>query len=149
MEHGRRHEPLSLMTMADNIRYSKHKEIRGNEYVKYITLDDAIDVPYTDAIPKDFRGIMGVPKSFLEYYCIEQFELLGYEREDDIVQPGIRNMPEEFLAEYRRQGGRGHYTKGMKMLCCYDPDGKARIPFARILIRYTDAWIKSHPEDFE
>ena len=57
-------------------------------------------------------------------------------------------MPEEFLEVYRQQGGKGHYTKGMKMLCYYDYEGNAKIPFSRILIRYTDEWIKSHPEDF-
>ena len=34
LDHGRRHQPLQLMSMADNIRYSKHKEIRGNQYYR-------------------------------------------------------------------------------------------------------------------
>lgn len=147
IEHGRRHKPLELMTMADNIKFSKHKEIRGHEYMKYVTFD-AIDVPFTDAIPKDYKGIMGVPKSFMEQYCPEQFEILGYEREDDNIQIGITKMPESFLAEYRSQGGRGHYTKGMKMLCLYTDEGKTKIPFSRILIRYTQNWIESHSADF-
>ena len=29
LDHGRRHQPLPLMTMADNIKFSKHKEIKG------------------------------------------------------------------------------------------------------------------------
>jgi len=29
LDHGRRHQPLPLMTMADNLRFSKHKEIKG------------------------------------------------------------------------------------------------------------------------
>ena len=34
IDHGRRHEPLQLMTMADNFKYSKHKEIKGlKEYI--------------------------------------------------------------------------------------------------------------------
>ncbi len=148
IEHGRRHQPMSLMTMEDNIKFSKHKEVNGKEYCKYVTFD-ALDVPYSDAIPKDYKGMMGVPKSFLEFYCAEQFELLGYEREDENIVVGIKNMPEEFLEVYRQQGGKGHYTKGMKMLCYYDNEGNAKIPFSRILIRYTDEWIKSHPEDFE
>lgn len=148
IEHGRRHQPMSLMTMEDNIKFSKHKEVNGKPYAKYITFD-ALDVPYSDAIPKDYKGIMGVPKSFMGTYCCEQFELLGYEREDENIVVGIKNMPEEFLEVYRQQGGKGHYTKGMKMLCYYDDEGNAKIPFSRILIRYTDEWIKSHPEDFE
>ncbi|MCR5554807.1 MAG: adenine-specific methyltransferase EcoRI family protein, partial [Bacteroidales bacterium] len=76
---GRRHQPLQLMTMADNIKHSKHKEVRGQEYQKYDNYD-AIEVPYTDAIPSDFDGVMGVPISFLDKYCPEQFEVLGLDR---------------------------------------------------------------------
>lgn len=76
MEHGRRHEPLELMTMADNIKHSKHKKVRENGYQKYDNYD-AIEVPYTDAIPIDYSGVMGVPISFLEKYCPEQFEIIG------------------------------------------------------------------------
>ena len=35
---------------------------------------------YTDAIPKDYEGVMGVPISFLDKYCPEQFEILGLDR---------------------------------------------------------------------
>ena len=76
LEHGRRHQPLQLMTMADNIKFSRHKELRGKEYQKYDNYD-AIEVPFTDAIPCDYDGIMGVPISFLDKYCPEQFEILG------------------------------------------------------------------------
>lgn len=76
IDHGQRHQPLSLMTMDENIMYSKHKEIRGKGYAHYDNYD-AIEVPYTDAIPSDYYGIMGVPISFLGKYCPEQFEILG------------------------------------------------------------------------
>lgn len=76
VEHGRRHHPLSLMTMQDNVRYSKHKEIKGSEYKRYDNYD-AIEVPYTDAIPCDYEGMMGVPITFLDKYCPEQFEIVG------------------------------------------------------------------------
>ena len=76
IEHGRRHEPLSLMTMADNIKFSRHKDIRGKEYQHYDNYD-AIEVPYTDAIPSDYDGAMGVPISFLDKYCPEQFKITG------------------------------------------------------------------------
>ena len=148
LEHGRRHHPLELMTMGDNIKYSKHSEVRGHEYSKYETFD-AIDVPNTDAIPRDYKGVMGVPKSFLNSYNPEQFQILGYEREDDIIQVGIKNFPEEFLRKYRENGGTGHYTKGMKSLCYYDYNGMPKVPFSRILIKYTEEWINNHPDDFK
>mgnify|MGYP000779381761 CR=1 FL=1 len=76
LEHGRRHQPISLMSMEENKMYSKHKEIRGNGYAHYDNYD-AIEVPYTDAIPSDYDGVMGVPITFLDKYCPEQFEILG------------------------------------------------------------------------
>lgn len=76
LEHGRRHQPLTLMTMEDNKKYSRHKEVRGHDYVPYDNYD-AIEVPYTDAIPSDYDGVMGVPISFLDKYCPEQFEIVG------------------------------------------------------------------------
>ena len=76
LDHGRRHQPLSLMTMEENIMYSKHKEIRGNGSAHYDNYD-AIEVPYTDAIPSDYDGAMGVPITFLDKYCPDQFEILG------------------------------------------------------------------------
>lgn len=76
LDHGRRHQPLSLMSMADNIKYSKHKEIRENGYQKYDNYD-AIEVPFSDAIPGDYDGVMGVPITFLPKYCPDQFEIIG------------------------------------------------------------------------
>jgi hypothetical protein len=76
LDHGRRHQPLALMTEADNIKYSKHKEIQGAGYKKYDNYD-AIDVSFTDAIPSDFDGVMGVPISFLDKYNPDQFEIIG------------------------------------------------------------------------
>lgn len=76
IEHGRRHQPLQLMSMNDNIKYSKHTVIRENGYLKYDNYD-AIDVPFTDAIPSDYKGAMGVPITFLDKYNPGQFKIIG------------------------------------------------------------------------
>jgi len=76
LEHGRRHEPIKLMSMEDNIKFSKHKEVKGAKYRTYDNYD-AIEVPFTDAIPSDHHGVMGVPITFLTKYSPEQFEILG------------------------------------------------------------------------
>ena len=77
IDHGRRHQPLKLMTMSENLKHSKHKEIRGQkEYIHYENYN-AIEVPYTDAIPSDYEGVMGVPISFIGKYCPDQFEIIG------------------------------------------------------------------------
>ena len=83
LDHGRRHEPLSLMTMADNLRYSKHKELRGKAAYDRYDNYDAIEVPYTDAIPSDYDSVMGVPISFLDKYCPEQFEIVEFRKGAD------------------------------------------------------------------
>jgi Adenine-specific methyltransferase EcoRI len=75
LDHGRRHQPLSLMTMEDNLKFNK--KMKGKkEYDKYVNYD-AIDVPFTDAIPSDYEGKMGVPISFLDKYNPGQFAIVG------------------------------------------------------------------------
>ena len=76
LDHGRRHQPLALMTQADNKKFSKHKVVNGVDYQKYDNYD-AIEIPFTDAIPSDYPGVMGVPISFLSKYSPEQFEIVG------------------------------------------------------------------------
>ncbi len=76
IDHGRRHQPLQLMTMKDNIRYSKHKDVRGMGYREYDNYN-AIEVPHTDSIPLDYDGVMGVPITYLDKYCPDQFEIVG------------------------------------------------------------------------
>ena len=51
-------------------------------YKKYDNYD-AIDVPYIDAIPSDYDGVMGVPISFLGKYCPEQFEIVKFRHGHD------------------------------------------------------------------
>ena len=77
LDHGRRHQPLPLMTMADNLKFSRHKEIKGKQAYDRYDNYDAIEVPFTDAIPSDYEGVMGVPVSFLDKYSPEQFEIIG------------------------------------------------------------------------
>ena len=76
IEHGRRHSPLSLMNMKDNLKFSRHKDLKEHGYLRYDNFD-AIEVPFVDAIPSDYKGVMGVPISFLDKYCPEQFEIIG------------------------------------------------------------------------
>jgi len=74
IDHGRRHQPLTLMTAADNIKFNK--KMKGADYQRYDNYD-AIEVPYTDAIPSDYTAMMGVPISFLSKYNPDQFEIVG------------------------------------------------------------------------
>ncbi len=116
IEHGRRHQPLQLMTLSDNLKYSKHEEIKKYGYIKYDNFE-ALDVPYTDAIPSDYDGIMGVPDSFLGKYCPEQFELIGIGSGELAKSLGVTK-------NYR---GRTDIQ--------YTIDGTPKCPYSRILIR--------------
>lgn len=79
IQHGRRHQPIPLMSMEDNLRFNKKIMKNPNAYKKYDNYD-AIEVPVTAGIPSDYEGIMGVPISFLDKYSPEQFEIVGSRR---------------------------------------------------------------------
>ena len=126
IDHGRRHEPLRLMTMAENFKHSKHKEIKGRkEYLHYDNYD-AIEVPFTDAIPSDYEGVMGVPISFLDKYCPEQFEIIGQTQGDSGKELGLKPFDRELkkLNPSLRDGQ-----------LYYMENGIPQKPYARILIR--------------
>ena len=126
IDHGRRHEPLPLMTMEDNILYSKHKEIRGKGYVHYENYD-AIDVPYSDAIPSDYEGLMGVPRTFLDKYCPDQFEIIGNAEGDAGKELGFKPYPRELRKQNKSlRDGQPYY---------FDENGYPQKPFGRIIIR--------------
>lgn len=82
IQHGRRHKPLELLSMADNLKYSRRKKIREEGYPEYDNYD-AIEVGFTEAIPSDYEGVMGVPISFLGKYNPDQFEIIKFRHGDD------------------------------------------------------------------
>lgn len=126
LDHGRRHEPIQLMTMADNIKFSKHKEVKGHQYNHYENYD-GIDVPFADAIPSDYEGIMGVPISWIDKYCPEQFEIIGSGSGYLGQSIGITGIPKE-----HKKMMRGHSAAGDLYMMV---DGMPQVPYSRILIR--------------
>lgn len=64
LDHKKRHEELIL--------YETYNE---NKYPKYDNYD-AINVDVTNDIPCDYEGVMGVPITFMDKYCPEQFEII-------------------------------------------------------------------------
>ena len=73
LDHGRRHEKLTLMTMADNIKFNK--KLKGKGYQKYDNYD-AIEVPFVNAIPSDYFENMAVPISYFDKHNSEEFEIV-------------------------------------------------------------------------
>lgn len=130
LDHGRRHQPLPLMTMADNLKYSKHKEIKGKKSYDRYDNYDAIEVPFTDAIPSDFDGVMGVPISFLDKYSPDQFEILGITDRDNNSGVKIKEYTEQDAPNYSDLNRRGVIRIGNE----YKPT------YARLLIRKRTKW---------
>jgi len=133
LDHGRRHQPLSLMTKADNKKFSKHKEVKGVGYQKYDNYD-AIEVPFTDAIPSDHTGVMGVPISFLDKYSPDQFEILG-NGQSMANELGIKPVGQKFVDDYYEQGNKGQINAKWNNLV-YRIGSEVFVPYQRILIRH-------------
>ena len=137
LDHGRRHERLPLMTMTDNLKFSKHKEIKGKAAYDRYENYDAIEVPFTDAIPSDYDGVMGVPISFLDKYNPEQFEILGTS-DNGIVDEEFKTTPgltKQFVDDYYRDGGTGAYKEGNPTAGFYE-NGVAKMAYKRLFIRH-------------
>ena len=135
IEHGQRHRPIPLMTESDNIKFSKHNEIRGVGYHSYENFD-AIEVPFTDAIPSDFSGVMGVPISFLNKYSPEQFKIIG-NGQTMAHELGIRPVGQQFVDDYYSQGNKGQISAKWINLV-YRAGEKVVVPYFRILIRHRE-----------
>ncbi len=123
LDHGRRHQPLKLMSMHDNLRF--HKKIK--EQKSYFEYDnyDAIEIPFTDSIPSDFDGMMAVPISFLDKYNPEQFEILGItQRNDDPYK-----TKQYTTSEYPNANDLN--ARGVIII-----DGKPKSMYARVLIKH-------------
>lgn len=134
IEHGRRHEPLRLMSMADNLEFNK--KMKGQtEYLHYDNYD-AIEVPFTELIPKDYSGIMGVPISFLDKYCPEQFEILGMCENEDLYNLKTKvyttaECKQAYLDKFGKSGTYDLNASGVIL-----KDGLREKVYQRILIRH-------------
>lgn len=82
LESGKRHCRIDLK----NCYYGNE-----NSYPKYDNYD-AIEVSKVVNIPKDYYGLMGVPVTFLNKYCLEQFELIGHDH--DLTGDGGAGIPD-------------------------------------------------------
>lgn len=120
MDHGRRHQKLPLMTMAENLKFNRSLKgkVAYDRYANY----DAIEVPFTDAIPSDYGDAMGVPITFLDKYNPDQFEILGSSMD--------LSGPMSQVAE------KGSYSQGGPRFYIDNGDGSYRRLYDRIVIRH-------------
>lgn len=75
LDHGRRHQPLQLMSMEDNLKFNA--SLIGDDTYKTYDNYDAMEIGNYKVIPCDYEGVMGVPITFLDKYNPEQFEIVG------------------------------------------------------------------------
>lgn len=99
LDHSVRHKPIDLLC-----NYSK------DAYPSYDNFD-AIEVGKVLNIPKDYSGIMGVPISFMDKYCPEQFEIVGEfnhgcDNEYDLAKPILNGRALYPRLAIRHRGGK-------------------------------------------
>lgn len=105
LDHDKRHEPIIL-----------YKKYNATDYPKYDNLD-AIEVSKTDEIPEDYFETMGVPITFIDKYCPEQFEILGvYDDKRENLDCFVKGTP-TYLDEGHKSyvgpivNGKAKYTR--------------------------------------
>lgn len=141
IEHGRRHQPLQLMTEADNLKFNsklikKLREYDTKTYPKYYNYN-AIEVPFTMAIPSDFDGHMGVPITFLDKFNPDQFEIIGLGISSSGLEIGVQGYTEEHRKYRKEIQNRGTADGDLYFL---DKDSHPVVPYARIIIKRKDSF---------
>lgn len=94
-ENGKRYIYVKGIRWYTNMDYlARHKELKlcktysDSDFPKYENYD-AININKYSEIPMDYDSIMGVPITFIDFYCPEQFEILGISAswdETDIIK---------------------------------------------------------------
>lgn len=136
IDHGRRHQRLPLMSMKDNLKFSKHKEIKGKKNYDRYDNYDAIDVSFTDAIPSDFDGVMGVPITFLDKYSPEQFEIVGMCENENLYKLKTKiyttaQCKQAYLDKFGKKGTYDLNASGVVLR-----DGLLEKVYQRVLIKH-------------
>jgi hypothetical protein len=122
IDHGKRHERLPLMSMEDNKTYSNdYKRRKDRAYKQYVNYN-AIEVPTVKLIPSDYTGPMGVPVTFLDKLCPDQFEILG--TSGGLAEP---------MSEY---ASKGTYQQGGPSFYLDNGDGTYTRLFNRVVIKH-------------
>ncbi|KKS31853.1 MAG: Site-specific DNA-methyltransferase (Adenine-specific) [Candidatus Amesbacteria bacterium GW2011_GWA2_42_12] len=92
-EDGKKIARVSTSCWFTNLEVEKHKQditlykkYNPKEYLKYDNYD-AIEVPKVSEIPMDYKGVMGVPITFLDKYNPDQFEIIGLGNSRDNFTP--------------------------------------------------------------
>ncbi len=126
LDHGRRHQPLSLMSEKEVIKFSTKKPF--DKYDNY----DAIEIGEVKQIPSDYAGVMGVPITFLDKFCPEQFEILGLGISNSGIEIGVQPYKKEHKKYRKEVQKRGAVDGDLYMV----KNNEVKVPYARILIKH-------------
>jgi len=111
-----------------------YEKYTPEEYPKYDNYD-ALNVDRTEKIPVDYVGFMGVPITFLHKYNPKQFEIIGQGQGDLYRELTPRGLNKKFVENYYKTGGTGSIKEDHPVLGYYNKNGKATIPYMRIIIK--------------
>ena len=130
LDHGRLHQPIPLMTKADVIKFSTNKDFE--KYENY----NAIEVSLVKNIPSDYKGIMGVPISFLDKYSPEQFEIVGMCENEDLYKQKTKfytsaECKQAYLDKFGKKGIYDLNASGVVIR-----DGLREKVYQRVLIKH-------------
>lgn len=136
LEFKRRHVSIPLMSLDDNLKFTRHKDLKGQTSYPHYENYDALEIPYTDSIPGDYDGVMGVPVSFLGKHCPEQFEIVGMCENEDLYHLKTKvyttqECKDAYLAKFGKKG-----TYDLNASGVIRKDGRLEKVFQRILIRH-------------
>ena len=96
------YEKVEFLTMEENLRCLKNDKLRDYLYKKYDNYD-AIEVSKLELIPSDYKGVMGVPITFLHRYAnLGLFNIIGfrYGLDGDDVKIGNKEFFARVFIQY-------------------------------------------------
>jgi hypothetical protein len=121
LDYKERHEDLILYKT-----YKGHED----EYSKYDNYD-AINIDKTKDIPMDYKGLIGVPITFLDKYNPEQFEIIGLGISNSGIEIGVRPYKKEHKKYRKEIQKRGAVDGDLYMI----KNGIVDVPYARVIIK--------------
>lgn len=107
----------------------KYDASKYNHLLNY----DCINVDKVKDIPYDYDGVIAAPITVM-FYNPKQFDIVG-SANANVLPDGWSGMTKEFVDLYYSQGGTGQYQVGNRLEFYIAKDGKAEIPYKRILIK--------------
>jgi len=111
-----------------------YRKYNPEDYPRYDNYD-AIEVSKTVDIPEDYDGVMGVPITFMDKYCPEQFEIVGMCENENLynLKTRVYNRSECQNAYYVKFGKKGSYDLNASGVLTIN--GIQEKVYQRILIR--------------